>query len=202
MKIIFVHIPKTAGNSIAKAYGNQGIKMWGHNLKVKGYTRFPESCIAINANRFSFISRHFLTSFCIVRNPWARTFSAYNYLQKGGLSVDDASDFDKYLSEYEDFNDFVLYGLSNASAHQVHFRPQLFWVASNDGVLMVDRVLKLENIELELNEFMMEVGIPSVELPKLNRSENDNYKRAFSKEAIQKVREVYSKDIETFGYDF
>ena len=70
-KILFIHIPKTAGVSLIKTY--------------KDYFADARHSPAL---LYKFLlGRKFaeFASFAIVRNPWARLFSAYNFLMEGGL---------------------------------------------------------------------------------------------------------------------
>ncbi|MDH5979711.1 sulfotransferase family protein, partial [Vibrio splendidus] len=79
--VLFVHIPKAAGISITKSLYGQEI---GHKRSVD-FMRADENWFN-NANKFS-----------IVRNPYTRLISAYNFLKDGGI---EKYKFDKEFSVF------------------------------------------------------------------------------------------------------
>lgn len=70
---IFIHIPKTAGTSVA-------LTLFGHGSRHVPWFRYQQ------ANPVKY-RRYF--KFAFVRNPWDRLVSSYFYLQKGGMSEAD-----------------------------------------------------------------------------------------------------------------
>ena len=110
-KQIFIHIPKTAGISVVKSFFGD-ITLEGHRS-----VWFYKQVLGKDLSEF-FI-------FTFVRNPWDRLYSAYKFLQKGGINIHDKNAFDMYLSEYNDFEDFVLNGLNEEILFEItHFIPQ------------------------------------------------------------------------------
>lgn len=201
MRLFFVHIPKTGGNSIAAAYKNQDVEIWGHNMKIPGYKTYPNSKWGKYFRKIPG-SSYVFQSFCITRNPWSRVFSAYNYLKQGGIGYDDQQDFDNYVRPYGDFISFVLNGLDKAMLEQVHFKPQTHWITDSNGTVVVDHVLSLEKIDQQLNNLMESLGKTVVPLPVKNRSSDENYQNHFTPEAADVVAELYSTEIELFNYRF
>ena len=60
--------------------------------------------------------------FCFVRHPVDRLYSAYSFLKKGGINVYDQELFNNFLSNYSDFDDFVMNGLDKELINKiVHF---------------------------------------------------------------------------------
>src|SRR5215467_9332165 len=64
-RFIFVHIPKTAGNSVNRVFGVS----WQNH---KDLARYARECEAFET----------FFKFAIVRNPWDRLLSDYNYQKK------------------------------------------------------------------------------------------------------------------------
>ena len=124
-KTIFVHIPKTAGISIIKAiYGD--VSKEGHR-SIYFYKKL-----------FDKDFEDFFT-FSFIRNPYERLYSSYKFLQNGGMNQHDKSAFQKYLSHYSDFEDFVLNGLNSEIIFEIiHFIPQSEFICNNDGKIIVD----------------------------------------------------------------
>ncbi|HVY70418.1 MAG TPA: sulfotransferase family 2 domain-containing protein, partial [Verrucomicrobiae bacterium] len=66
-RCIFVHIPKNAGNSIYSAFGTG----WHNHKDLAGYEREMEPVAFESYYKFT-----------IVRNPWERMLSEYNFQRK------------------------------------------------------------------------------------------------------------------------
>lgn len=74
-KLFFVHIPKNAGNSIARNMKHQGGKGIEGDLKHEKQEYFLEQ-----------YPDH--TFFCVVRNPYSRLVSAFHYYKRNGGKSD------------------------------------------------------------------------------------------------------------------
>lgn len=202
-QFIFVHIPKTGGNSVIEAYGHVGMKVWGHNWYQHGYMTFPRSYrYRILRHIPSPIRKLFVVSFCVVRNPWDRVLSAYTFLAEGGYGPMDQQDFEKYATPYGNFNDFVVNGLKHASESQTHFLPQTYWLATSSGKIAVDKVLRLDSINDDLDSFFSSYNIPVQPLGHKNRSSRPKYRAVYTEEAAKVVGEVYADEIALFGFQF
>ena len=141
-------------------------------------------------------------TFTFVRNPWDRLYSAYKFLQKGGINIHDKNAFDMHLSEYNDFEDFVLNGLNEKILLEItHFIPQFKFVCDENGTILVDYIAKFEDIEneiLELNSLMK----TKVKLEYHNVNIKKSYTENYSPEMIEVVKRIYKKDIDIFEYCF
>ena len=202
MKIILIHVPKAAGNSIKMVYEKDGLIAWSHNLRKSNYTRFPDSRLAKLTNRFYFLFKHFYFTFAVIRNPWDRVFSAYKYLSKGGNCQEDQDDCNKYIVDYKDFKDFVRHGLSNASKTQIHFIPQTFWFCDNNNNVLVNEVIKLDNLEESLAKIMRRFNKNHYKLPVANKSNSLDYRQFYNEETIAIVKGIYKQEIELFNFNF
>lgn len=202
MRLLLVHIPKTAGNSIIFTYKDKGLKIWGHNLRNPTYRSFPRSKIGKLKKKFPDIINTFLYSFAVVRNPWERVYSAYNFLISGGLCEGDFEDYIKFIRPFNDFNDFVLHGLEPASKYQIHFKPQMYWIADDDGTIVVDKVIPLEEVNDELPQIMKEFKKNPQSLPYLNKGRKDTYRSFYLPQSIEMVARIYKDEIEEFQFSF
>ena len=88
--LLFIHIPKTAGTSICKAFG---VFTRGH-ASIK---KFPANI------------RHHYFKFCFVRNPYDRLVSSYFYLKANGSNHIDKADNERFLISHDTFKDFIIY---------------------------------------------------------------------------------------------
>jgi len=189
---VFIHVPKTGGASILQICQRYGIRIVDHNL------RNPEhrSLAQIKEQTPD------IFSFAIVRNPWDRVVSTYHFLKNGGIKGDDKLDADRFVSGYGSFDEFVLEGFKDKEIlDQIHFRPQYKWI-SDDVEVIADMVGRFEKLQLHFSRWCKMIGLPSYKLEHINRSMHKPYKAYYSAQTIELVREIYSKDIELFKYNF
>ena len=74
-----------------------------------------------------------------------------------------------------------------------------------DGKSAIDRFIKYENLDAELNECLKEIGISNVELPRTKsgtRNSKAHYSLLFDDESIKKITEICSWEILNLGYEF
>lgn len=187
-KIIFIHIPKTAGVSFLKSmFGD--VTLEGHR-SVSFYKK-------IFKNTYS----DFLT-FTIVRNPWDRLYSSYKFLQKGGINIHDKNAFQTHLCNYRDFEDFVINGLDQKIIWKiVHFIPQYNFICDENDKILVDYVGKFENLKKSVEE-INDIFKLDFELEHHNKNYKKNFKDIYTPEMIEKVSQIYQKDIDIFEYSF
>lgn len=192
---LFIHVPKTAGNSIMWALGldpeNPADFVHGHNTRYEDYIFFK------NTVRY----RDQFT-FCFVRNPWDRVVSAYHYLQAGGLNEDDARDARQFVAPHTHFKQFVRRGRwKSGLLQQIHFRPQYEWCVSRRGALP-DFVGRFENLQADFNHVCERIGIEPVTLPHSNKAKHAHYSKYYDRRTSAIVAKYYRKDIDYFGYTF
>ena len=187
-KTIFIHIPKTAGVSLAKAiYGD---------VTFEGHRSFYFNNIALN------IKNEVYFSFSFVRNPFDRLYSAYKFLKEGGMNHLDKLAFQTFLSEFEDFEDFILNGLNEKLIYQItHFIPQHEYLCDKSGNILVDFIGRFE--DLESDTLLLSKRLKKdINLSHLNFNSKLNYKEVYTDEMIYKVNQIYQKDIDIFKYTF
>lgn len=186
---IFIHIPKAAGQSVGLALFND---------RHPGHWRLKDFEWE-NKNK-----KEKYTKFTIVRNPWDRVVSAYNYLVNHTKYKTD-QDFSKlYLKDYSDFNDFILHGLRKDEViNWVHFRPQLSFLEDENGNIDIDFIGRFENIQNDFNSICKIINIDTYDELKIHNSgDREKYQSYYNEETRNVVRDVYEKDIEYFNYKF
>ena len=187
-KIIFVHIPKTAGISVAKAiFGD--VSLEGHRSVMFYKNLFNED-----------FSEYF--TFSVVRNPWDRLYSAFKFLEKGGINIHDRNAYEQYLEEYKDFEDFVTNGLNKKMIYEImHFIPQSEFICSKDGKIDVNYIARFENLKDDISKLSEKINNP-IELDHHNSNKKVSYKEIYTSDMIKKVEEIYKMDIINFNYKF
>ena len=143
-----------------------------------------------------------LHAFCISRNPYDRTVSAYNYLLKEGKNKtpQDNLEAEEYIKPYDDFRDFVKNGLHEAAEKQLHFFPQVFWIYNQHGEPEVETTLRMENLEKDFHAFCEKMDLNPVRLRKTNTSSRQSWEKYYDEETKQIVADIYHYDFEYFNY--
>lgn len=185
-RCVFIHIPKTAGTSVARA--------------LFGTASRHVPCIEYEKANPRKFRRYF--KFAFVRNPWDRLFSAYHFLKKGGMNSDDAAWAQTHLANYHSFEQFVHEWVNRDNIMcGVHFKPQHHFITDSQGQLAIDYLGRMENINADFDFICQKIGV-SVTLPILNVIEKIRYTDAYTPEMIDIVTRVYQQDISVLGYTF
>lgn len=169
IKLIFLHIPKTGGSFLEKKLQLLAKKKFGN-------TRFFGGHYSLNMYETNKFSDYKI--FTIVRNPFDRIFSCYNYLVQKKWYINKFPNTFKKLKRPGNFNEFVdnlyelykskslpwlqeedikltsrLYNLkSTSNIFLLHIYPQYLFLSkqySNKNI----KVLKYENLDSELKKF-------------------------------------------------
>ena len=191
---LYVHIPKTAGISVASAIFGDGV---GWHQTVRPYQKM-----------YSRDEYDALFKFAFVRNPYTRTVSAYRYLQNGKIrSKDDIAWAESVLPNFPSFDAFVRGWLTRENAlTQIHFYPQHRFVsAGHDDNLDVDFIGHFESLHEDFRRICNHLGLGSeYRLEHLNRSGESvlpDYAEYYTGESRRIVADVYAEDFRIFGYD-
>lgn len=189
---IFVHVPKAAGVSIATSlYGS----LAGGHLRLEEYRRLfrPEA-----------IESMFV--FTVVRNPFDRIFSAYNFLMQNGMSAGDRDFCANVLAPCRSFEHFVMDFLGRDEIQQhVHFIPQAHFIEGRNGLAQVlDFVGRFETLRDDFELIRKHVQ-PGARLSHSNRTRGtapEDYRSAYTPAMIDIVAELYGPSMRLLGYDF
>lgn len=199
MNVLFIWIPKNAGNSIysllkcpklksiesAKQFKNKGIVTFGH----MNYLELLKQ---------GFIDRVFHLSsfkFCFARNPYDRFVSLYYYLRKRKAYKDiTPEDFCYLISK-----GVPKIGLYN-SRKLSQCSPQIDWIRN----IKLNFIGKTENINKDLFILFEKIGLKFVGVvPVINATVHVHYKKFYKDHnAVKKfVEDLYKEDFDFFGYE-
>lgn len=198
-KICFIHIPKTGGTSIGKILGIES------PIHKKAIQYELEEGNNFFKNRFSF---------GVVRNPFDRFLSLYNYARlevscyHNNLDPSKAK-FGKHLdyqllknASVKDCAKFLIEGKLQHDMAWNHWLPQFTWLYDRKGEkCLVDKVYKLEELE-ELQNDLNTLGIKFKSFPVLNTSKLMDYKDEIDPESKILLEKYYQKDLQLFSYKF
>lgn len=183
-KFVFIHVPKTAGQSIHAAIGGRvSLPMCAPRFAVRVGDR---------------------VSFAFVRNPWARMVSLYRYLSQRPPMI--GEEHNPEAMREMGFKAWLMdspawmaqdkpYGGRKLPPMQK--RPQMWWA---EGCNFIGQV---ENIERDFADacWLAQIRSPS-RLPHLNATEGGDHRSEFDVASRDFVSYYFAHDIKRFGYEF
>jgi hypothetical protein len=184
--ILFIHIPKTAGTSLSQTLFKKGLNnKWNRNLVLMNhdplfllqeYNTIPKECFV----------------FSIVRNPFTRAFSSYQYYMKTAKTY--------CFNENLEFWSFEFFLEAIRTNKNIFFTPitkstQSWFLRDKDNNISVNKIYKFENLQELENDL-------NIVLPKHNvgKYSEDDYKNAYNDKTISLVQEIYKEDFINFNY--
>ena len=175
-KVLFVHVPKTAGSSIFTYLYRNGLDHW-----TRTATRRHDSYKQLSTNNFIDDT---VFSFSVVRNPYARAYSCFK--QHNKTNVSDLS-FMEYLTNTKN-------GEISPETPLLHL-PQYKYVVDESGSIGVTKIYKFENLKELEDDFGTTLTFDNV-----GEYDIEAYNADYTQEAINIVKELYSEDFDLFGY--
>ena len=187
-KIIFVHIAKTGGTSIVRN-PDYAFVIDGHTSILHYKEKYPE------------LFKEY-ASMCLVRNPWDRFVSAYEYVRmKNSYYHHDKNIHPDYSTiinlDFEDVLEGMAAGQLELKGHA--WARQFERVQNECGIQEIGHVFKTEhmNTDEKFRQFFPEVN-------HWNKSDRKslNYRDYYSDSSRKKLYEYYTQDVEAFSYSF
>lgn len=214
-KIIYFANPKTGSTSLRKMMDKKNNRnlmnylkennKYGHHWNFKKYKLIFDELSEVNNKISVNLDEYF--SFTTIRNPWRRIVSAYKYQKcdKNGTSWYHRASYDNTTAGEFSFSDFVK---KIVHTHSTTHAPnaERFCFDKNNNQL-VTKIYKIETLTSNKinNDIKKHLGIDYnlEEIPVLNTTKKDDYKKYYTEQwMIDKVGEVYKKDIELGNYTF
>ena len=194
-RFLFVHIPKTAGNSIQSVLrdysedelvalrGEQdGVERFGlrnPKYKVKKHSTLAEYRAALGDAEFGRLYK-----FICVRNPWDRMVSYY-FTPTQKAEVWDRKKFRKIISSALSVADYLRLDQGE-----------------EDPFGNVDYIMRFENLADDFRTVCAALDISPMKLPQYNRSNRKHYSKYYDDDLRELVRVRFAAEIERFGYAF
>ncbi len=194
-RFLFVHIPKTAGNSIQSSLRDysedqlvplrkeqDGIERFGlrnPNYNIKKHSTLAEYRDALGNAQFGNLYK-----FTCVRNPWDRMVSYY-FTPTQSPETWDQKKFRKMIFKAVSVADYLR--LDNCE---------------QDPFANVDYIMRFENLADNFRTVCGTLGISPATLPQYNRSNRKHYSKYYDDELRELVHTRFAEEIERFGYAF
>ncbi len=196
-KVIFIHIPKTAGTSVIKALNSLSTKPHKLFPKMETHARAAEVRAVLGKNVWN---DYF--SFTFVRNPWAMMVSSYHWwLQKAPCFRGRLPRLAHKVACMNGFDEFIRSSMGRYWINEVPGEI-IDWICDCKGNQLVNYVGRVEQIDRDWEHIGKLTGLPLPKLPYLNNSNHKDYRFYYDDETCQLVAERFKWSIEHYGYKF
>ena len=205
-KVIFVHVPKTGGQSIEQMFLDDLGLSWDERAHL---SLRPNDDPAIGPERLAhlyareYVEKGHVTqdqwdsylTFAVVRNPYDRVISEYFYRGKTMPTWKfwRRPRLDGFMAQaaQEDFSDGAR-----------HIVPQANYVCDRDGNVIVDHIIRFENMGAEVEALLADVLKTPRSLPHRNKTQTGNtgQKKKARKAFEPLIAEQHAIDFDLFGY--
>ena len=192
---IFVHIPKTGGNSlqnILRTYSSDEIVttaphqdgMERFELRNQDYGFMKHSGLADYKAALPAATYAAAFKFCCVRNPWDRAISFY-FSPHRNVTNFDRQDFLASLNDLTPMSYFM----------EVDRGQSTTAIGPN-----FDFIMRFETLQRDFDQVADELGFPRQVLPHRNASLRAPSESYYDQEMVDRVSDMFRQDIELSGY--
>jgi hypothetical protein len=147
----------------------------------------PKNSIMFNEEQYT---NYF--KFTIVRNPWARLYSAYRNIERDAIHRRHMG-FDM-MPPFAEF-------LRNSRA-RLFLYPQTYWLKDWRGNIPLDFIARFESLQEDWKVIRQKLNLPRLDLPHRLGGGNGGYREFYSDRARKFVQVKYAEEIELFDYRF
>lgn len=195
-KLLFIHIPKNAGTSMYRILGPADSRFDWHS---------PAKTVRVHFHDWDSYCK-----FAIVRNPWDRMWSYYNFVK----TRHEVGEFNDWLVTYDDSADRGFHIDNNKILGQTAEgdpvvssarRPQTYYINDAHDQCIIDVVLRYENLEVDLRKLLVSRDPPLMvtEIPHVRkRADARHYREIYNDEGKKHIDKYFKTDIIEFGYSF
>ena len=202
-RFLFIHVPKTAGNSIqdalrdysddqivARNQGQDGIERFG--VRSSRYDTKKHSTLSDYERAYGKPMMAGLLKFSCVRNPWDRCMSHYfspNMEEHHGGPIPWSKE--RFLPWVRTVKPLAFYYSAGEKLQPIDV------AASN-----LDLIIRHEALGSGFDAFCGKVGLPKLALAHRNASRQKDQRKFYDAECVRLVRDLFAEEIEYFGYSF
>lgn len=194
-KVIFIHIPKNAGTSVLSIpeFFFEGVED-SHMPAVEARVKLSEVWCEYS-------------KYCIVRNPWDRFVSNFEYARME-KSYWHSSDGTTKYAHHPDFATVKnltfenVVDLASESLIQLKhpgWKPQNYFVCDADKNLLVDKIFYSENLDGDREFHKLFPGLPRVNS---SSRQSQNYRDYYNSKTLYKIYKLYHTDVTMFGFKY
>jgi hypothetical protein len=194
-KLLFIHIPKCGGASVWRAFDME--------ISSEG----PHIGIELAKKKFPTMTRDYL-KFTTIRNPWEAEVSNFFYKLHDSQ---DARCSEAHLetavggfsSMLKEGNTISCFSPDKIKTHK-HGRSMMRFITDEDDNIVVDEILRLENLQEDIKKICEKHKVNLVkELKRENKTHHLHYRQYYKEQwMIDCVYENNQDYIEKFNYTF
>lgn len=197
----YIDIPRTSSTSIRAELSRHFFLAYGkQNLLEKSHARFqlfPDHMPAIEMrDMLSHSVWDKIFTFTIVRNPWERIFSMYNYRKKKG-SIPSSLSFRDYVFALKDYNNN-----KNLFKFKEYYYGCSDYILDEKENLIVDFIVRFENRADDLKVIASKINCDDIGNIHTQRATEKSYIQFYDLETKKIIGNIYKKDIDMFKYKF
>lgn len=191
---LFIHVPKTGGVAIKRA-----IRRYGKGAGNLSFVHSTVQQAAVhNPKRFKESYK-----FACVRNPWNYVVSYFLFISRQGTVPQEYrhATFAEWFLDPNPIKNELQHMFSEPDLPLV-WRPQFDFITDEAGNVAVDRICTYENLHEDVTEVFNHFGVNDIELSKENVAPSYDYRSYHTDETIERVRNIFSREVAEFDYQF
>lgn len=203
-KFLFVHVPKTGGNSIQNVLRDYSEDEITRGKRQDGFERFGVSNRHYDTKKHSKLFHYqsaldddlyrSLFKFATIRNPWDRVVSAY-FSPGKNVTEWNRNDFLARIRKTVRLRDFLC---EVRPRKRKRLKPMSDRKLDSD----VDFLIKFERLEEDFRKVCEILDIPYTQLPKTNASRRAHYSKYYDEELKELVNQRFQDEIRFGDYRF
>lgn len=211
---LLIHIPKTAGQAIVQSNLALPVSIRYINSRMKSIEDMDPNYVMeiqplppfFKHLPYSYLDKSMLTRFdsvfTVVRNPWSRMVSLYNYADKIRPMIKDPW-FKQDKISFEEFLDRRLKFKMTPGFYRSwpydQWGCQMDWVIEGKSRSYKPDVLRYENLQKDISDYLQK----KVEIPMVNKGiYEDDYRSYYNSETHDVIADWFKVDIDRWGFTF
>lgn len=200
-RFLFVHVPKAAGSSITAALRPYSLPA-NRTLPRRMSSHFP---FAEDA-RSVYLRTHdtalhakkklgvkvfgSLLKFAVVRDPYTHAASLYSYRRQ-----------DPKHRHHTQISSMTFVEFLEHMEAAIRKFDQSMFLVDRSGAIIVDRILKFENLTQDFGKICSDLDIPEIELPFSNVTKKMNSDTFLCDRSRALIERIYKRDFTNFDYE-
>lgn len=202
MKIIFLHPHKTGGTAVIRKFNivrthrtYKSINFFSKDILKNNFKDILLNLRLLNQPKPEFINTKTrnkkLYYIGIVRNPYRRICSWFNNVKN-----------DKFHQKRFNYNkNMDMFEFIQKNENSLPLKPMTYWFTDWSGNLIIDKFIRNENLQNDLNIILKELDYRNINLEYINRAKKEyNYKKILDENSISWIANNHHEDFKNFGY--